>query len=293
VAASTRFEARSSIAFDPQNRLWVAYEVAGERWGKDTGPYARKGGGTSVRYRDHDVRVKCFQGDQAFVTSSKLESVLPKPEPSRGRQEPKLAKGKVEAADEGFRPGSFNSFPRLAAGPDGMVYLAFRTRVVPGRTDFGQVWISQAVYFDGTKWTGPVTIAHADLWGDDRAALAAIGGGDLLVATASDHRQEVQLQAKGPKKMDNLALQNFINSDIFAGELTVPAGSGGAQLKRIPAETVAAPDARVNSERNQIAAMQKYRATIGADQAEVLRGEFHSHTELSVDGWTDGPLIDA
>ena len=37
IAATTAFEARSSLAYDPQNRLWIAYEVAGTRWGKDFG----------------------------------------------------------------------------------------------------------------------------------------------------------------------------------------------------------------------------------------------------------------
>ena len=39
VAATVNFEARSSLAYDSQNRLWIAYEFAGARWGKDFGAY--------------------------------------------------------------------------------------------------------------------------------------------------------------------------------------------------------------------------------------------------------------
>ena len=37
VAASPSFEARASIAYDKQNRLWVAYEASDTKWGKDFG----------------------------------------------------------------------------------------------------------------------------------------------------------------------------------------------------------------------------------------------------------------
>ena len=34
VAATVNFEARSSLAYDAQNRLWIAYEVAGTQVGQ-------------------------------------------------------------------------------------------------------------------------------------------------------------------------------------------------------------------------------------------------------------------
>ena len=43
IAATTNFEARSSLAYDAQNRLWIAYEVAGPEWGKDFGAYDTTG----------------------------------------------------------------------------------------------------------------------------------------------------------------------------------------------------------------------------------------------------------
>jgi hypothetical protein len=43
VAATVNFEARSSIAYDAQNRLWIAYETSSQRWGKDFGAYDTTG----------------------------------------------------------------------------------------------------------------------------------------------------------------------------------------------------------------------------------------------------------
>ena len=61
VAASQNFEARSSVAYDAQSRLWVAYEASAAKWGKDFGAYETTG--VSL-YQDHSFQVKCFQGPQ-------------------------------------------------------------------------------------------------------------------------------------------------------------------------------------------------------------------------------------
>ena len=43
VAASARYEAYPSIAYDGGGRLWVAYEEGGKGWGKDFGAYNTNG----------------------------------------------------------------------------------------------------------------------------------------------------------------------------------------------------------------------------------------------------------
>jgi hypothetical protein len=71
------------------------------------------------------------------------------------------------------------------------------------------------------------------------------------------------------------------------------AAASGAQLTSAAAETVAASDDGTRPEREAIANMHSRRVTVGSDKLQVLRGEFHRHTELSVDGNGDGPVIDA
>ena len=64
-------------------------------------------------------------------------------------------------------------------------------------------------------------------------------------------------------------------------------------LASLPPETVATPESDAQSERDQIAMMRNYRASPGGQNYQVVRGEFHRHTEISFDGGSDGPLEDA
>src|SRR5207244_3649994 len=60
VATSSRYEARPSIAYDGQGRLWIAYEEGPVQWGKDSGALAQKG---DPLYSDRSVRVVCLDTD--------------------------------------------------------------------------------------------------------------------------------------------------------------------------------------------------------------------------------------
>ena len=52
-----------------------------------------------------------------------------------------------------------------------------------------------------------------------------------------------------------------------------------------------APETR--AERAAISTMRAYRIQLPSGNFQVMRGEFHRHTEFSADGGADGPLIDA
>ena len=49
VAVGPSFEARASVAYDSQNRLWVAYEGSDTKWGKDYGAYGNPPASRSIR----------------------------------------------------------------------------------------------------------------------------------------------------------------------------------------------------------------------------------------------------
>ncbi len=76
VAASPKFEARASVAYDKQNRLWVAYEASDTKWGKDFGAYETSG---VALYQDHTAKLKCFQGNQAMTPAGDLAAAIPGP----------------------------------------------------------------------------------------------------------------------------------------------------------------------------------------------------------------------
>src|SRR5205807_5234034 len=60
IAASPKAELRPSVAFQ-EERLWIAYEEAPEKWGKDSGALALGKG--NPLYSDRSVRVVCLQAD--------------------------------------------------------------------------------------------------------------------------------------------------------------------------------------------------------------------------------------
>ncbi|MBI3208640.1 MAG: hypothetical protein HYZ37_07040 [Candidatus Solibacter usitatus] len=307
-AASPNFEARASVAYDGQNRLWVAYEASGAKWGKDFGAYETTG---VALYQDHDIRVKCFQGSQAMVTSAELKDALPGAaairRARRAAQEspvrlPDASLASKRPASGTPQPGPtpLNSFPRIAADGNGGIYLAFRSPSA-GFTALGSGWTQQLVFLDGNEWKGPVPVPNSDYWMDMRAAMASTGPGQLMMVAASDHRQTAGVAdpanaaTKGKKKGkagDGLALA-ALQSDLFASVLSIGGETRTAALKAAPAERTGSVDPEVSAERAQVALMRNYRAQVGSEKLQMMRGEFHRHTEVSGDGGRDGPLIDA
>ena len=331
VAASPKFEARASIAYDRQNRLWVAYETSATKWGKDYGAYETSG---VALYQDHTAKVKCFQGNQAMTPAGDLAAAIPGPITAQAlrRRNGKKAQAQVAQTVEAVLPnpqiaanrqpsgGSLppplpkNSFPRIAADPSGAVYLAFRTPMA-GRGAVGTAWEQDVAYLDGSEWKGPIVVPNSDNLLDVRAPMAVIGPGDLMLISVTDHRfaaggaggggggakkkkkksleekQQAKQQPKQKAAANNQAQQLALNTDLYAAEFHF-GSPASAQTRSVAAEKPSAdPDAA--PEREQIGAMRNYRVSLGSDKLQIMRGEFHRHTEVSGDGGADGPLIDA
>ena len=319
VAASLGFEARSSIAYDPQNRLWVAYETADRKWGKDFGLLETSG---INLYQNHTIAVRCIDGmdvngmDQKAILNDNLASVLPGPPPSPlftaspavaagSFLDPSIAENRMEnkqLTDEppctpSMTTGCYpqtpnNSIPRLAVDPAGTVYLAFRTKA--GRAlssdnstgaSVGSIWIEQMVYYDGKTWNGPAVIANSDGLLDNRPVILPLEAGHLLFAQATDHRLS-------PPPGPDLLHFDTVNSDIYAAELTIqPAQQSALLVASPPVIDAQSPDEK--NEAAQAASMSKYRVQAGSQTYQVRRGDFHRHTEISFDGGSDGSLSDA
>ncbi len=161
VAASLGFEARSSIAYDPQNRLWVAYEASTAKWGKDWGAY--KTTGVSL-YQDHNVRVKVFQGSQSFTPASEFDNSLPAgPAGRRGRgmqpatlpvlPDPDIVKSRQPGAVPPMPRLPLNSFPRLTIDSQGTVYISYRSSE-PSQSPLGTIWCSRVIIAFTTELAG-------------------------------------------------------------------------------------------------------------------------------------------
>jgi hypothetical protein len=303
IAASLNFEARSSIVYDSQNRLWIAYEVSGPDWGKDYGSYDTTG--VSL-YHNHTIQVRCLVGNTLYNTTNDVGTALPgspntelfqpsTPGPYGSQPDPSLANNRAPNGDVGFTAkldGPKNTFPRLAVDSGGTVYLTFRepagdglsTSLATGQS-VGSIWITAMVYFDGSQWHGPGVLANTDAVSDSRAAILPLGPGHLLMAHAMDHR--LSPLPNGTPQIDGA------NEDIYALELNVARTQQTPQLTQLAAATPAVPPPSVAAEAGAVAVTESYRPTVNGQQYQLLRGDFHRHSEVSFDGVRDGPLIDS
>jgi hypothetical protein len=278
VANSPRFEARPTLAVDSRGRAWVAYEERDALWGKDAENLI-KGQGSTL-YRSGAVKVRCVDG----------ERLLEAPDPVAG------APGPVR---------TMNGYPRIAADRDGRLWLAFRHRLEaiwggPAVMVVGGVWVEYATTLAGPKWEIPRLLPRSDGLLDNRPALVAPGDGPVLIVYSTDGRlrREVEftpetnlrywMHSGTPGRPDRP-----FNEDLEIGVLTPwtatgsidPAASPVAmQGSQIPATH---PD-----EANDVARMRSHRIEVGGKSYRLLRGDFHRHTELSMDGGSDGSLED-
>jgi len=141
------------------------------------------------------------------------------------------------------------------------------------------------VYYDGAQWHGPGVLGNSDGLGDNRPAILPLGSGRLLIGQATDHR--LSPLPNGTPQVDSA------NSDIYALELPVARQQQSPQLQKIAPATPAAPDPSATAEAASNTLARSYRPTVNGQQLQLLRGDFHRHTELSFDGKGDGPLVDA
>jgi hypothetical protein len=300
VAATLNFEVRSSLAYDAQNRLWIAYEVSGPKWGKDFGAYDTTGIGL---YQDHTIQVRCLIGNDLYTTTQDVATALPgapntqlflptTPGPYRAQPDPTISQNRTPNNGVGGSDAPRNSFPRLATDPDGTVYLAFRRQTgsagisASGATgqSIGTIWVGAMVYYDGAQWHGPGVLGNSDGLGDNRPAILPLGSGRLLIGQVTDHR--LSPLPNGTPEVDSA------NSDIYALELPVSRQQQSPQLQKIGQVTPAPADPAANAEAAANALNRSYRPTVNGQQLQLLRGDFHRHSELSWDGKGDGPLVD-
>jgi hypothetical protein len=303
VAASDFFEAKSSIVFDQSNRLWVAYEQSADRWGKDWGTYDTTG---IALYQSHTIKLACFdEQNNAYITATDLDTVLPTPNTLPPLQTPAVAfpdqtiaqRRKQNGSSVGAPSGPKYNFPRLAVDAGGQVYLAYRAATTAGtatcRNQVGTIWNERVIYYDGTAWHGPATIANSDQLLDNRPGLAPVAPGDLLVVMAMDHRQSPNYVPSGTSYTRIETVAGAEQNDIYTSEWLVPPTTQTMNVTLMnPQPSIAAPDSDAGPELATVTTMRKYRASINGQQLQPMRGEFHRHSELSFDGGGDGALVD-
>ncbi len=302
LAATARYEAYPSIAYDDSGRLWVAYEEGGKGWGKDFGAY--RTGGVSV-YQGRVIRLRGFEPNgRAVELPSDVAAVLPgiptlkaetngMPSGSDALDpNPAAAKDRVPGRPVLNQLNPKNSLPRLLIDGSGRMWLAFRSAHPIWWNPIGTVWTEFVVSFDGASWTPPIFLDHSGNLLDNRPALASAAPGRLMVVASSDGRRNYQLgeQRGGGYDIMGTPLHDPYNNDLFANEIALDAGRGLETVVAARQAAAATAPANPAAESAAINRLRDYR--LPSSGMRIVRGEFHRHSELSHDGAYDGTLFD-
>jgi hypothetical protein len=309
VAASRKLEARPSVTYDGNGRIFVAYEESFRRWGKSFGSYETTGSGI---YQGTSLRVKILEGHNYLTTADPLEEALEappeeqppgraaaKPSPRRSAPvaqppepidlpDPDLAKNRPRNATPYPPAIQSRGFPRLVSDWQGVVFLAYREAAPLSQSPVGSCWFENLMYFDGREWAGPVFLPHSDNTLDNRPALLPEGPGDILIVGSTDYRFSLT-----PGGNPGLAVLDAFNNDLFLSEVRTGALVRSPRLIPLNAEAAEPPEEDASAERDQAAALRSYRIHLGGETLQLLRGESHRYTEWSSDGGRDGALVDA
>jgi hypothetical protein len=252
----------------------VAYEEGSEGWGKDFGFGIQNQG--APLYRAHTVAVRCFVDGKPYHTAGDLSASFPA---GARRRANGAAQGLGQAARA--QPPQ-RSFPRLGTDSQGRVCLTFRQPHAELQAAIGATWLSHVTTYTGNAWTPAQPVLDSDGLLDSRPVILSNAAGQTFCIHASDGR--------------NHAFGSVPRTALYIAPLALPEGNagGGEAVQLVADAPVQAGEIKpaVLSERSAVESMRGYRAKVGGKTYQLLRGDYHRHTEISPDGGGDGPLID-
>ncbi|HWZ34178.1 MAG TPA: hypothetical protein VNX18_22725 [Bryobacteraceae bacterium] len=306
VAASAAYQAYPSIAYDPAGTAWIAYEEGGEGWGKNFG--ADDSSGIAL-YQGRAIRLRGVTPSGAMVeTATDIGTALPGL-PASGlvaqarqgedndfiRPDPNAAKNRGPAASAPARRAPRNTLPRMTIDASGRIWLVCRSAFPVFWNPIGTVWTEYLVSYSGSTWTGPMYLHHSDNLLDNRPAVVSAKAGEALVIGSSDARREYHAisympgaQTSGPNELPKDPYSN----DLYANQAALGPASGPPSAKNAAPSEVSGVDARDKTELDAVATMRRYRLQTREGPLMILRGEFHRHSEISMDGGGDGTILD-
>jgi hypothetical protein len=302
-AATARYEAYPSIAYDRNGRLWVAYEEGGKGWGKDFGAYTTSG---VAVYQGRVIRLRGFEPDgQAVEVAADLGAVLPGFPNTQiekagvqndfSKLDPDQKNARTREADRPARnmPNARNTLPRLTVDASGRIWLAFRSAHPVWWSALGTVWTEHVVSFDGLSWTKPIYLNHSDNLLDNRPALVSTAPGQLLVIGSSDNRRQFYLgeNVSSPLGIVATSKTDPYNNDLYANQIDL--GPAAQPLAPTPAKRMEVAGAEVadKTDLGLVSLLRNYKIA-SQPELKIVRGEFHRHSEISMDGGFDGSILD-
>ncbi len=303
-----QMESRPSLAYDKDGALWVAWERSGKQWGKDWG--ALDYGEGMGLYWNRQLGLRVLKAGRWLAPEAPFFRALPGP----GNRRDVFAKMLFDPAvfQATRTPGAhaprpqnqpMNNRARIAADKDGRIWMIARTRRPDVRTPLGTAWENHAIYLDGDKWVGPILIPHSDNILNNSPAVVAAPEGGILIAHSSDHRIDRMQAWRASRLGQNSMALAFLNAskdpfinDIYLSRIQATSGKRPAPVKLIEPKQKPNPAIKplpaTVAERRNLKRFGAFRSTVNGKELEILKGEFHRHTELSGDGGNDSSLED-
>lgn len=259
VAETPRYEVMPTVAVDAADRVWIAWEQGAPNWGKDTGYTIRRKQPGAVIGNERDVAIRVYDGSRLLDPPQALNPVF-----DAAAGNPKWS----------YQPHVFTD----AAGHVAVVAkLRRNAKANPSRG----YWAYYATTWTGAGWSAATEAPHS--WGRSTTRIEGTrdADGDLWLTWPTDNR---------PDQYAHRPMRH----QVYAGRLELGGASTSVDLR--PAQD-AAIEVKSGSHPNEPAdldTIRGYRTRVHGRPVQIVRGDFHRHTELSWDGGggNDGSLKD-
>ena len=264
VTQSARFQAHPSVAVDLSGRPWIAWDEGGVNWGKDW-THENQNRATTL-YADRKVSLAVLDAG---------EWKQPKADP--GVSVPIYLRRYVQ-------------LPRIRFDSAGRLWMMFQSRTSVGvnREDY---WANNG------RWDAYITSLSGDSWAP------------AVMLPESTCRIEAPFDLVRAQRGGMNLLWPSDNRAFMAGGFGAPtAGQYDVYLSRIsrdgahrppdlesfppPAGPAQQPVPVHANENAEVERIRSYRANYGGKVLQILRGDFHRHTDISNDGAGDGSVED-
>ena len=280
VTTSLNFEVHPSVVFDHDDKLWIAYETAGENWGKDYGShYFIDNSNTEGLFTTRSIRLVGIENDRFFTTKELIENAIP-------REKRYYLHFRKEMNPMTFQQTvSYNHYvcaPYLAISANGHLCLTYKKNADIKYTNRMENYF---IHFNGLKWSKPVKIAASSGQMHEKPMAIGLPNGSIRVIQASE-REAIAGEILVQKN-------NVFRQDIWQGIIDLPDEVYKYELTElnIPAPTELPKE--LKDEKEDIKTLREYRADIKGKSFRILKGDSHRHSTFSGDGAHDSEMEDS
>jgi hypothetical protein len=265
VTTSPRFQAHASVAVDGQARPWLAWDESGVNWGKDWNH--EDPNRATVLYADRSIRVVMKDAGE-WKEAGDFSAAVPE------------------------RLRRYWQLPHLAADGAGRIWAVFqmRTSALNNRDDFwcnGGLWDLYLTTYENGAWRPAAFVPHST--SRNEAPFRVAGAADRIHMTWAGDGMEF---GHVPPGYQGATMAHY---EIFGAQASQPGPPGGGAdpaAMRPFTDAASRPQIMHPREKEDVARVRSYRATVNGTTYRILRGDFHRHTDISADGSGDGSLED-